>query len=115
MGIFTSHMRCHGAAPKEPWKFSEDFLALFKKQMQFRYSLMPYIFGQALKCSQLGLPMMRAMVVEFPEDPGCYSLEDQYMFGDDILVAPLFTENRTRQVYLPKGHWVALSIILTRK
>ncbi|WP_312444399.1 glycoside hydrolase family 31 protein [Lacrimispora sp.] len=108
MGIFTSHMRCHGAAPKEPWAFSDSFLDLFRRQMQFRYRMMPYIFGQAIKCSKLGHPMMRAMFMEFPDDPGCYCIEDQYMFGDDILVAPLFTKIRERNVYLPEGEWIEL-------
>lgn len=108
MGIFTSHMRCHGAAPKEPWAFSDGFLDLFRRQMQFRYRIMPYIMGQAMKCSKWGYPMMRAMFLEFPDDPGCRSIEDQYMFGDDILVAPLFTESRERNVYLPEGVWIEL-------
>lgn len=108
MGIFTSHMRCHGAVPKEPWAFSDHFLALFRRQMQYRYRLMPYIMGQAIKCSESGHPMMRAMFLEFPDDPGCYAIETQYMFGDDILVAPLFTKDRERMVYLPAGVWMDL-------
>lgn len=109
MGIFTSHMRCHGAPPKEPWAFSEEFLQLFREQMRLRYRLTPYVYAQAaLSCAQ-GLPVMRAMVLEYPDDPACLTLEDQYLFGEDILVAPLFEEGSSeRPVYLPQGLWKEL-------
>ena len=109
MGIFTSHMRCHGAPPKEPWAFSEDFLCLFREQMRLRYRLTPYVYAQAARSSAQGLPLMRAMVLEYPSDPACQTLEDQYLFGEDILVAPLFEEGcRERPVYLPQGTWKEL-------
>lgn len=109
MGIFTSHMRCHGAPPKEPWNYSDEFLELFRKQLSFRYRLMPYIYAQSINSSAKGYPMMRSMFFEFPEDRNCLELEDQYMFGDNILVAPLFEDNATcRDVYLPDGKWIDL-------
>lgn len=109
MGIFTSHLRCHGQPPKEPWNYSDEFLELFRKQLSFRYRLMPYIYAQSIKASNAGIPMVRSMFVEFPEDRNCLELEDQYMFGDDILVAPLFEDNQTeRAVYLPEGRWIDL-------
>lgn len=107
MGIFTSHMRCHGAPPKEPWCYSKEFLELFRKQLNFRYRLMPYIYAQSIKSAEKGYPMMRAMFLEFPGDKNCLELEDQYMFGDNILVAPLFEDNaKGRDVYLPSGKWM---------
>lgn len=109
MGIFTSHLRCHGQPPKEPWNYSDEFLDLFRKQVNFRYKLMPYIYAQSIKSSAAGIPVLRSMFVEFPEDRNCLKLEDQYMFGDDILVAPLFEDNQTeRDVYLPSGRWIDL-------
>lgn len=109
MAVFGSHMRCHGAPPKEPWHYSDEFLALFRKQVSFRYALMPYIYAQAQKSAREGLPMMRSMFLEFPQDPGCYALETQYMFGEDILVAPMFEQNMSeRKVYFPKGRWLNL-------
>lgn len=106
MGIFTSHMRCHGAPPKEPWAYSEHFLCSFRHMLELRYRLMPYIIAQSTECSEKGIPLLRAMFIEFPDDPTCQGMEDQYVFGNDILVAPLFEENRTRKVYLPEGKWV---------
>lgn len=109
MGIFTSHLRCHGAPPKEPWAYSPAFLEAFREQMQLRYRLMPYILAQSVLSCRQGLPMIRAMFLEFPRDPACWLLEDQYMFGEDILVAPLFEENiGERDVWLPEGRWYDL-------
>lgn len=108
LGIFTSHMRCHGQPPKEPWAFSEEFCDSFRHMVELRYRLMPYIMAQSVRCSQQGLPMLRAMFIEFPEDETCAVLEDQYFFGEDILVAPLFQAEDTRRVYLPAGRWVEL-------
>ena len=76
--------------------------------VELRYRLMPYIMAQSVRCSQQGLPMLRAMFIEFPEDETCAVLEDQYFFGEDILVAPLFQAEDTRRVYLPAGRWVEL-------
>lgn len=82
---------------------------LFRKQMEYRYRIMPYIYAQSIKASEAGIPVVRSMFVEFPEDRNCLGLEDQYMFGDDILVAPLFEDNQTeRSVYLPEGRWIDL-------
>lgn len=108
MGIFTSHMRCHGQPPKEPWAFSEEFCDSFRHMLELRYRLMPYIMAQSVRCSQQGLPLLRAMFIECPEDETCAALEDQYFFGDDILVAPLFEAGDSRRVYLPAGNWVEL-------
>lgn len=113
MGIFTSHMRCHGQPPKEPWAYSENFLSSFRRMMELRYRLTPYVLAQSIKCSAKGLPLVRAMFIEYPNDLTVQGMEDEYFFGDDILVAPLFEEERTRMVYLPQGNassekWVEL-------
>ncbi len=67
---------------------------------------MPYIYAQARLCSERGYPMLRTLFFEYPEDPACWTVEDEYMFGQDILVAPLMEETRSRYVYLPLGSWV---------
>jgi len=106
-GMLTSHTRTHGTPPKEPWLISESFTNAFRQSTEMKYKLMPYIYAQSKECSEKGLPMMRALFVEFPEDPGAWMIEDEYMFGSDMLVAPLFKEGSTgRQIYLPKGNWV---------
>jgi alpha-D-xyloside xylohydrolase len=106
-GMLSSHTRSHGAPPTEPWEYSPDFLNSFRDAANLRYQLMPYIYAQAKHSSERGLPMMRAMFVEYPGDPGAWLIDDAYLFGEDILVAPLFTENTSRDVYLPgKGKWI---------
>lgn len=67
---------------------------------------MPYVYAQAKECTEKGLPMMRALFVEFPNDPGAWLVEDQYLFGSQILVAPLFESGTKRNVYLPEGKWI---------
>jgi alpha-D-xyloside xylohydrolase len=66
---------------------------------------MPYLFGAALEATTHGTPMLRAMLLEFPEDPGCDMLDRQYMLGSDLLVAPVFTADGTVDFYLPAGKW----------
>ncbi|MDO8753800.1 MAG: glycoside hydrolase family 31 protein, partial [Anaerolineales bacterium] len=105
-GMLTSHVRSHGAPPTEPWEYSADFLKGFRKADEMRYMLMSYIYAQAKECSMNGWPMMRALFVEFPDDPGSWQLDNEYLFGSDILVAPLFEEVESRDVYLPEGEWV---------
>ena len=104
-GILTSHSRCHGAPPKEPWNYGEEFTGDFRRATELKYRLMPYIYTQARHCSETGLPMMRALFVEYPEDPTCWLIEDEYLFGRDLLVAPMTEESDRRNVYLPPGHW----------
>ena len=105
-GMLTSHVRSHGEPPTEPWEYSKEFLADFRNADNLRYQLMPYIYGQAKHSSENGLPMLRALFVEFPNDPGSWLVDDQYLFGADILVAPLFENVTERNVYLPKGKWI---------
>lgn len=105
-GMLTSHVRSHGAPPKEPWEYGEDFENAFRKADNLRYELMPYIYAQAKDCAQKGLPMVRALFVEYPNDPGAWLIDDQYLFGTDMLVAPLFEDVKSRDVYLPGGKWI---------
>jgi alpha-D-xyloside xylohydrolase len=106
-GMLTSHSRCHGIAPKEPWNYGDDFMNEFRIEDELKYKLMPYVYAQAKDSSDHGLPMVRALFVEFPEDPGSWNVDDEYLFGSSILVAPLMEENATgRNVYLPPGSWI---------
>lgn len=107
MGFLTSHTRAHGAPPTEPWLYNKEFTDYFRKCAEMKYSLMPYIVKEAEECAANGWPMFRALQVEFPEDPGVWQIEDEYMFGKDFLVAPLLTQAKRRSVYLPAGQeWV---------
>ena len=105
-GMLTSHVRSHGEPPTEPWLYSPVFLEDFRKADNMRYELMPYIYAQAKESSEKGLPMLRALFLEFPDDPGSWLIDNQYLFGSDLLVAPLFEEVTERAVYLPPGTWI---------
>lgn len=105
-GMLSSHTRSHGSPPTEPWEYGEDFLNAFRKADNMRYQLMPYIYAQAKDSSSRGLPMVRALFVEFPNDPGSWLVDDQYIFGSDILVAPLLHSTNNRDVYMPAGKWI---------
>ncbi|HHW47402.1 MAG TPA: alpha-xylosidase, partial [Clostridiaceae bacterium] len=106
-GMLTSHSRCHGTPPKEPWEYSNGFIDDFRRVVELKYSLLPYIYTQAKLCSEQGFPMMRTLLFEYPDDCTAWFIEDEYLFGTDILVAPLFEEGRAeRAVYLPEGLWI---------
>ena len=105
-GFLSSHTRAHGAPPTEPWLISKSFTDAFRACAEMKYKLMPYVYAQAKDCSERGLPMVRALLVEFPQDPGAWLVEDEYMFGSQMLVAPLMESGNERMVYLPKGKWI---------
>lgn len=106
-GMLTSHSRCHGIAPKEPWNYGQEFMDEFRVVDGMKYKLMPYVYAQAKDCSERGLPMVRALFIEFPDDPGSWLVDNEYLFGSSMLVAPLMHENQTeRNVYLPPGDWI---------
>ena len=107
-GFLTSHTRAHGAPPTEPWSYdSKRVQDVFRKSAEMKYRLMPYVYAQAKECTEKGLPMLRALFVEFPDDPGAWKVDDEYLFGSQILVAPLLESGMTgRTVYLPEGKWI---------
>ena len=105
-GFLSSHTRAHGAPPTEPWLISESFTDAFRDCAEMKYKLMPYVYAQAKDCTEKGLPMVRALLVEFPDDPGAWLVEDEYMFGSQILVAPLLESGNARTCYLPRGKWI---------
>lgn len=107
-GFLTSHTRAHGAPPTEPWLYdSKRVQDVFRKSAEMKYRLMPYVYVQAKECTEKGLPMLRALFVEFPDDPGAWKVDDEYLFGSQILVAPLLESGMTgRTVYLPEGKWI---------
>ena len=100
-GFLSSHTRAHGAPPTEPWLISKSFTDAFRQCAEMKYKLMPYVYAQAKDCSERGLPMVRALLVEFPHDPGAWLVEDEYLFGSQMLVAPLMESGNSRMVYLP--------------
>jgi len=106
-GMMTSHSRCHGQKPKEPWTYDAATINKFRSIVELKYRLMPYVYAQAKDSSERGLPMLRALFIEFPDDPGSWLVDDEYLYGSSILVAPLLHEGATgRNVYLPPGTWI---------
>jgi alpha-D-xyloside xylohydrolase len=105
-GVLTSHTRAHGAPPREPWEYDEALTEDFRRALGLKYALMPYIYAQAKDSSARGYPMLRTLFFEYPNDPGSWEIDDEYMFGSNLLVAPLFENSETRKVYLPPGDWI---------
>ena len=114
-GAFSSHSRCHGLPPTEPWEFDAEFLDSFRRAVELRYRLMPYLYSEAAEAASHGHPLLRPLFFEFPEDPGSWLVEDAYLFGSAILVAPLFEEATRRTVYLPPGEWIDLQSEVTHR
>ncbi|MGN0507527.1 MAG: TIM-barrel domain-containing protein [Lachnospiraceae bacterium] len=123
-GVFSPVMRLHGSRikhgersnliepsgdPNELWSFGERNFEILKDLVLFRERLRPYISRQMKLASEKGYPVMRPMFFEYPEDEVCYTLDEQYMFGDDIIFAPIVKQGQTEKtVYLPDGEWVLL-------
>lgn len=105
-GLLSSHARLHGKTPREPWEFGDEALAAFRTAVRLRYSLLPYLYAQATVTSETGLPMMRPLFVEYPDDPAAHGTESQYLLGPDLLVAPVLAPGGEVTVYLPEGEWV---------
>lgn len=105
-GLFSSHSRLHGTTAREPWAYGARAEKILTDFIRLRYRLMPYILKTARQCVRQGLPFLRAMVLEHPDDPTVYGISDQYYFGADLLVAPIFGgDNAQRRIYLPQGNW----------
>ncbi|WP_437620248.1 alpha-xylosidase [Sorangium sp. So ce1151] len=105
-GLLSSHSRLHGSGSyRVPWLFDEECVEVLRRFTRLKMRLMPYLAGAARQAYGEGTPMVRAMVVEFPDDPACTHLERQYMLGDDLLVAPVFSADGELSYYVPRGVW----------
>jgi len=106
-GLLSSHARCHGTTPREPWAFGEGAVRNFKKYARLRYRLLPYLYSLAERATHTGVPIVRPLVLEYQNDPRTYDIGLQYMLGDALLVAPVFDASDEVSVYLPEGDdWV---------
>jgi alpha-D-xyloside xylohydrolase len=105
-GLFVSHPRAHGPIAREPWVFGEQALAIFQKYAKLRYRLMPYVWSMAHESVETSLPMLRALVLDWQDDPTVYTIDDQWLFGESLMIAPIFDLSNRRRVYFPAGRWV---------
>ncbi len=103
--VFSAHMRLHGIGQREPWSYGEEAgLATFAA-LQLRYRLIPYLLDTMAASHATGMPVQRSMALAFPEDRAAWAFENQFMFGDDILVAPCLQSGGQVDFYLPAGRW----------
>lgn len=106
-GLLSSHSRLHGSSSyRVPWFYDDEAVDVLRHFTRLKCRLMPYLWETAVQAHQTGLPMMRAMILEFPDDPACNYLDCQYMLGESLLVAPIFRHDGIVDYYLPTGHWV---------
>jgi alpha-D-xyloside xylohydrolase len=105
-GVFSSHVRAHGKQPREPYAYGPEVEAIARRYLRLRYRLLPYIYSQAVQSAQTGLPVARAMALEFQDDPTTHNLDLQYLFGDSFLLAPVVRQDHHCRVYLPAGDWL---------
>ncbi|MCI0579348.1 MAG: alpha-xylosidase [Chloroflexi bacterium] len=105
-GLLSSHSRLHGNdSYRVPWLFDEEAVGVLRLFTRLKCRLMPYPYAQALAARDRGIPLMRAMLLEFPDDPACDFLDRQYMLGESLLVAPVFSPDGAVVYYLPAGRW----------
>ncbi len=110
-GLLSSHSRYHGSTTyKVPWLYGDEAVEVSKKFTNLKLRLLPYLLAMSNKAHEHGTPMLRSMILEFPHDPGCETLDMQYMFGDNLLVAPIFNDQGIGTFYVPatKGKWISI-------
>ncbi|WP_330948821.1 glycoside hydrolase family 31 protein [Virgibacillus sp. MG-45] len=110
VGAFTPYFRNHSAIGfryQEPWQFGEKYEAIIKKYIRMRYEWMPQLYSLFYEASKTGLPVMRPLLMEFPRDEKTYNINDQFMLGDNVMIAPIMMPSVTdRAVYFPAGMWI---------
>lgn len=109
LGVFYPFLRNHsdfGTADQEPWAHGQPWEQLNRRSIELRYELLPHIYTALRESSRSGLPALRPLFVDFPLDEATWRLDDQFLFGGDLLVAPVVREGqRRRELYLPAGDW----------
>jgi alpha-D-xyloside xylohydrolase len=108
-GLLSSHSRLHGSTSyRVPWLVDDESVDVLRRFARLKNRLMPYLYQAAVTAHEQGTPVLRAMMLEFPDDPACAYLDRQYMLGPDLLVAPVFAEDGVVDYYVPPGGWVSL-------
>jgi alpha-glucosidase (family GH31 glycosyl hydrolase) len=107
-GCFSPIWRPHGKSTREPWYFGDAAVASYKYDAWVRENILNYTYNAAVIAHETGVPIMRSMPVSFPDEPAVAAVRDQYMFGGDLLVAPVITDDTFRTVLFPSGVWTSL-------
>ncbi len=110
MAVFTPFCRNHtykDTVDQEPWAFTEKVETISRRYIEWRYQLLPYFYDLFYDASKTGTPIIRPLILEFPSDEHCHTVNDEFLLGSSLLVAPVLTEGKeSREVYLPPGHWI---------
>jgi len=104
-GIFSAHFRLHGIGDREPWSYSTQAEEAVNQALRLRYQLQAYLRQAQRQSTLTGIPVQRPMVLAFPNEKQSWAFENQFMFGDDLFVAPCFNLDGEVEFYLPEGHW----------
>lgn len=108
-GAFTPYFRNHSGLDtvrQEPWSFGETIENVVKKYIQLRYKWLPHLYTLFYKASETGIPVMRPLLMEYPNDPNTFNLSDQFLIGENVIIAPILSPTTNhRIVYLPEGNW----------
>ena len=105
-GLLSSHSRLHGAQSyRVPWLFDDESVDVLRHFTQLKCRLMPYLYAAAAEAHTHGTPVLRPMLLEFPDDPASDTLDRQYMLGASVLVAPVLSFDGVVDYYLPAGRW----------
>ena len=110
-GLLSSHSRYHGSTTyKVPWLYGEKSVENTKKYTNLKLKLLPYLMAMSNEAHYHGTPILRSMVLEFPNDPGCEDLDMQYLLGSNLLVAPIFNDQGLATFYVPEdeGKWISI-------
>jgi Alpha-glucosidases, family 31 of glycosyl hydrolases len=108
-GVFNPLSRAHheGNNAAEPWTFGSEAEKRCREAINLKYKLHPYMYTYAREAYDTGLPLMRALLLEYPDDAETFKLDGQFLFGKELLVAPVVEKDATeKQVYLPQGEWI---------
>jgi alpha-glucosidase len=114
LGTYTPMFRNHaiqGSKMREPWEWGKDNEQIIKKDIEQRYKLLPYLYSSFYQSTQTGLPVNRTLAIEHSFDENVYDerFQNEFMFGDAMLVVPVESTKLTEDIYLPKGSWYRLS------
>ena len=103
--VYSAHIRLHGIGPREPWTYGAEAEAAVSAALELRYRLLPYLERTLVQSHDTGLPVQRAMALACPDEPAAWAFDNQFFFGDELLVAPCIRPGGSVVVYLPEGRW----------